>query len=274
MAGQLILGVILAALVSHTARLARSLSRSGALAAFMLGSVVFGLGGLRWAVLLLCFFITSSGLSSLFRRRKSGLEEKYAKGAQRDARQVFANGGISGLFVLAHLAWPQSWWPWLAFAGSLAAANADTWATEIGVLAGRKPRLITTMKPVEMGTSGGISLAGTLAALAGAVFIAVPAALLLPGGPVTWQAGSRLFLTILLSLGGLAGSLVDSLLGATWQGIYFCPACGKETEKHPLHGCGSTTRLLRGKTWVDNDLVNLACTFTGGVIGVMIGFLH
>ncbi|MEN4010663.1 MAG: DUF92 domain-containing protein [Bellilinea sp.] len=262
---QLLLGVGLAALISLAAYAARSLSRSGAVAAALLGSAVFGLGGLPWAGLLLGFFISSSLLSRLFRRRKAAVDEKFSKGSQRDAGQVAANGGIAGLLALLQAALPDSPLPWLAAAAALAAANADTWATELGVLSPVKPRLITTRKPVEMGTSGGITPLGTLAALVGALFIAAIAALLPPANVALPPFGVLLAVT----LAGLAGSLVDSLLGATVQAIYCCPRCGKETERHPQHTCGAQTRRLRGWSWLDNDWVNAFCTLSAGVLAVL-----
>jgi Raf kinase inhibitor-like YbhB/YbcL family protein len=149
----------------------------------------------------------------------------------------------------------------LAFAGTLAAVNADTWATELGVLSRRSPRLISTGKVVERGASGGISLAGLLAALGGAVMIAGLAVL-----PLTADTGSaaRAFIIgTVVALAGLAGSLVDSLLGSTLQVIYTCPTCAKETERHPTHTCGTTTVYQRGWRWLNNDWVNAACATAG-----------
>ena len=40
-----------------------------------------------------------------------------------------------------------------------------------------------------------------------------------------------------LDWAGLLGALFDSLLGATVQAIYYCPACEKETERHLIHLC-------------------------------------
>jgi uncharacterized protein (TIGR00297 family) len=256
-----ITGVFAAAVISLLAYRAGSLNKSGALAAAVLGSLVFGAGGLSWAVLLIAFFVSSSGLSKLFGRQKAAFNEKFAKGARRDAGQVLANGGIGGVFVLLHLAFPHALWPWLGFAGAMAAVNADTWATELGVLSRSTPRLISTGKPVERGTSGGITFEGTLAALAGSGLIAGLAVLLAPGASGRSPA---VFGIILLS--GLGGSLVDSLLGATFQAIYFCPACGKETEHHPLHLCGNATTLLRGRAWLGNDWVNIACALAGALL--------
>lgn len=264
---QLALGLVLAVLVAYAAYRARSLSRSGAWAATVVGTLVFGLGGLAWAILLLTFFISSSGLSRAFKKRKRGLNEKFSKGSQRDAGQVFGNGGLAAVFGGLSIFFPGEAWPWLAFAASLAAVNADTWATELGVLSPRSPRMITNLtKIVEKGTSGGISLFGTFASLAGAGLIGILAGALspLPGSPLNGFA-----LTLWVTLGGLAGSLADSFLGATIQAIYFCPTCQKETERHPEHSCGTATTLQRGLPWLDNDWVNFAC----GLAGVLFALL-
>lgn len=265
---QFLVGVLLAILVALAAYRLRTLSRSGAAAAGVLGVIFFGLGGWDWSVLLLAFFVSSSGLSRLAKKRKAVLDEKFSKGSQRDAWQVLANGGIAGVFVLLHLAFPGSAWPWAGCAGALAAANADTWATELGVLGRAAPRLITNGKRVERGTSGGVSLAGGAAALGGALLVGLCAAAFWPGGG--GNAVQTLARLAGLSAAGLAGSLVDSWLGASLQAIYTCPACRKETEKHPLHSCGTPTTLIRGLAWLDNDWVNTACTLAGGLLAVML----
>jgi uncharacterized protein (TIGR00297 family) len=243
---------------------AHSLDKSGAVAATLVGTVIFGIGGWQWAVLLLIFFITSSGLSRAFKKRKADLSEKFSKGHQRDAGQVFGNGGLATFFAALHGVYPESILPWIGFAASLAAVNADTWATELGVLNPNPPRLITNLgKCVEKGTSGGISLLGTVASLLGAAIIALPAVLLSPLSSLN----ASFFL--LITIAGLAGSFFDSLLGATVQAMYFCPTDQKETEKHPLHTCGTETVHIRGWKWLDNDWVNFAC----GAFGVMVAFL-
>ncbi len=169
------------------------------------------------------------------------MEEKFSKGHQRDAAQVLANGGIAGLCVLLGQAFPGALWPWLAFAGALAAANADTWATELGVLSKTPPRSIRTGRMVEPGDSGGVSWMGILAATGGSLLIALLAVLPWPGIPAEFGLATHGLVILLITLAGLGGSLVDSLLGATAQVIYTCPACGKETERHPLHRCGTQT---------------------------------
>lgn len=260
---QLLTGLLLALLIAFAAYRARSLSRSGAVGAALVGAVIFGIGGWQWAVLLLAFFITSTSLTRAFKKRKTGLSEKFSKGGQRDIGQVLGNGGLAALFAGLWYFFPGEAWVWAAFAGSLAAVNADTWATELGVLNPRPPRLVTNLsKVVEKGTSGGISLAGTLASLAGSGLIGL-LAVAFPPIPVSPYLG------ILIALAGLGGSLFDSLLGATTQAIYHCPACDKETERHPLHSCGAGTTLKRGWPWLDNDWVNFACGAFGALAALL-----
>ena len=257
---QIVYGFILAIIIAYLAHRAHSLNASGAFAATLVGTIVFGLGGLPWAILLLIFFITSSGLSRAYKKRKQDLDEKFSKGHERDAGQVFGNGGLATLFVLVHALYPESMIGWIGFAASLAAVNADTWATELGVLNPAPPRMITDLsKRVEKGTSGGISLFGTSASLLGGAVIALPAA---------WFAGDWTLFP-LIALAGLAGSLFDSLLGGTVQAMYFCPTDQKETEKHPLHTCGAQTIHIRGWKWLDNDWVNFACSAFGTFIALM-----
>ncbi len=256
---QLTLGFLLAAAIGLLAWRAGALNASGALAATLTGGLIFGLGGIPWAVLLLAFFVSSSALSKAFAASKAALSEKYAKGSQRDWGQVLANGSLGALLAIIHALFPGQAWPWAAFAGAMAAVNADTWATEMGVLSQMPPRLISTWRKVERGTSGGVTLLGSLASLAGAALIAL-AAVLFP------SQGGGLALLDFAILGGAAGSLFNSFLGATLQAIYYCPSCDKETERHPLHLCGSPTTLSHGWSWLNNDLVNFACSFLGALV--------
>jgi uncharacterized protein (TIGR00297 family) len=253
----LLIGFVLAGAIGYLAYRARSLSISGAWAAVLTGGLIFGLGGLPWALLLLTFFLSSSALSRLFSQRKQAVNEKFSKGSQRDWGQVFANGSLGALLAVAAGVWPGSGWPWFAFVGAMAAVNADTWATELGVLSPSEPRLISNGKRVERGTSGGITLLGSLSTLAGAALVGLIA--------VLFNSPAGLLAAL---LGGLAGSLFDSWLGATVQAIYYCPACEKETERFPRHTCGTQTRLMRGWSWLNNDCVNFACSLAGALVAL------
>lgn len=266
--------------IAYLAYRAEVLDRSGAFAAGVLGIIVFGLGGVSWALVLLTFFISASGISKLFQARKSALKGNFAKGSKRDAWQVSANGGVGGAIVLAfivlnHFIPDAGLLPalWLGYAASFAAANADTWATELGVLNPGQTVLATSFKQVLPGTSGGISLVGSLAAVTGSALVAGMA------GFCSWMGWVPVltiplwlqFLTITFS--GFLGSVVDSILGATIQVVYKCPACQKETEQHPIHACGTETIHKRGLPCLNNDWVNAACTFSGGIAGIVLGLL-
>jgi uncharacterized protein (TIGR00297 family) len=187
------------------------LTGRGAAAALAVGvATVWGFGW-RGFVLLLAFFVSSSLLS-----------EKTT----RNERQVIANGGVAALAALAG--------SWTAFAGALAAATADTWASEIGRRSRTPPRLITTGQPVPAGTDGGMTLLGTVGGVMGAAVVAGLSVLLPralgPGSHPGW-------LWAVITVAGGLGMVLDSLLGAT----------------------------LQGKTrWLDNDAVNLLATLAGG----------
>ncbi len=260
---QILIGFIAGALIAFLAWKAGSLSTSGAFAAAISGGLIFGIGGIPWAALLLTFFITSSALSKAFESRKSTLGEKFAKGSQRDWAQVLANDGLGTLITLIFILSGAESWTWIAYAGAMATVNADTWATELGILNPKPPRLITNGQIVEAGTSGGISLLGTLATLGGAALIGLVGAAFSLGADA-WT------LLLAATLGGVSGSLFDSLLGATVQAIYHCPSCHKETERYPTHSCGTQTAIIRGWGWLNNDLVNFLASAVGAGIAIVL----
>lgn len=218
-------------------------------AAAVIGIVTIAFGGWAAALVVFAFFIPAVLLSHAGRARKRALTD-IGKHDARDAWQVLANGGIATLCIAL---WPHGDVYACAFAGAYAAASADTWGTEIGTLARQLPRSILTFRPLATGLSGGITLAGTLAEVGGACVVALVAALI--------DIGS--FLPI--ALGGIAGALVDSLLGASAQALRWCPSCARACEIDP-HVCGAPTVLRRGFRWLGNDAVNLCATVTGALL--------
>lgn len=246
---QIALGAAFAAVIALGAYRAGALSAGGAAGAFVVGTVVFGAGGWPGAAVLFAFFLPATLLSRLGAKRKRALRE-LAKQGPRDAWQVLANGGVAALAAI--LAVHGGLHFTCAFAGAFAAAAADTWGTEIGTLSRRAPISALTLRPVAPGFSGGITLLGTLATLAGATCVALVARL----------AGVAPFLPV--AAGGVAGAVADSLLGASLQALRWCPSCARECETNP-HDCGTPTQLRRGLGWLENDGVNLAATLCGAV---------
>jgi uncharacterized protein (TIGR00297 family) len=251
------LGVVLGALVGWLGYQARALTASGAATAALIGVVIFSFGGLGAAILVMIFFISSSVLTRFKAKQKETFQLNFEKGGRRDLWQVLANGGIAAIFVMVH-AWSGSPIALIGFVGAMAVATADTWGTEIGVLSQRKPRSILTGQIVPRGTSGGVTLLGTSATILGGLAIGA-AGLLLLGD---WRV------IPLGMIGGVSGATIDSLLGARWQAMYFCPACAVETESRREHHCGKRTEYRRGWSWLNNDGVNLLATIVGAGVSV------
>lgn len=224
------------------------LTPGGLAAALAVGAAVaWGLGW-QGLVLLFAFFLSGSLLTQLAERRAP----------RRTARQVIANGGVAAVAALCGA--------WSVTAGALAAAAADTWATELGAFSPLAPRLITTGARVTRGASGGITALGTAGGVAGALVIAALAAWLRPRGvaPGSVYPGHTQTLLV-LTVAGVAGMLADSVLGATGQGKYECPACDARFERGSTV-CHEPVRLTKGWRWLDNDAVNLAATLVGAAV--------
>ena len=256
-AGRWLLAGLLGSIVAVLAYWRRALTRDGATAAAAVGAVVFARGGRPATATLLTFFVSSSWLSrwqQAAKRRRGVLVQ--AKGGQRDAWQVLANGGFASLWIAAG---PRR--GGAAFLGALATAAADTWATELGLLAPGPPRLVTSLRPVAAGTSGGITPEGLLASVGGATSVGVAWAL----------GGGRRRLAWTAVASGVVGALIDSILGATIQGLYRCPRCGEMAESARHAGCDAAAELVHGWRWVTNDVVNGLATLAGSVVGAGLG---
>ena len=219
------------------------LTRGGAAGALAVGAAVtWGLGW-RGLMLLLAFFISGSVLTQL----------AGGEGGQRNLRQVIANAGVAAAAAL--------WGRWSIAAAALAAATADTSATEIGAFSPTPPRLLTTGRQAPKGTSGAMSVLGTVGGVVGAWAIALLAWALEPRAIGKGAAG-------VIANAGVVGMLVDSLLGATVQGVYECPQCAARSERRDTV-CHQPVRLIRGWRWLDNDAVNFAATLAGAAVGAL-----
>lgn len=239
---QIAIGALLAAVVAITAYRAHKLTIDGAFGAFTIGAIVFGAMGWRGAIVLFAFFIPSALLS---------------RGAQarRNVWQVLANGGVAA--ICAYLSGRGLTPLAAAFSGAFAAASADTWGTEIGTRWGGTPVSILTFRRIALGRSGGITLIGTLATIFGAACVAIVAAAV---GLGSFQS---------VAIGGIAGALADSVLGAGFQALRWCSNCSCECETR-YHLCGTATTLQRGLEWMGNDAVNFAATLCGATVVLLL----
>lgn len=254
---QIVLGFAFAFIIALVSLRTRLLTPGGAAAQFVLGWLLLGLGGWQWTVPMLVFFLSSGLISRTAKRRRATLERHFAKTGSRDAWQVLANGGAGGLLVIlwSVTSWEESY---VGFLAAVAAAAADTWGTEIGVFSTANPLLITSFRSVEAGRSGAVSLLGTVSGFCGALLVVC-------SGLAWVHPALRASALLSAMVGGMAGTLVDSLLGATMQVQFVCPVCNKITEKR-LH-CETITSLHTGIPWIQNDLVNFLCTIAGTIAG-------
>ncbi|MED5019695.1 DUF92 domain-containing protein [Paenibacillus chibensis] len=263
-----LLGALFALIVAGGAYWKRSLTLSGAIAAWVMGTVYFGAGNVLWFGILLVFFLSSSLLSKFKQANKAELEKSYAKTGTRDAGQVFANGGAGMLLCILNAIWPHPGWVY-AFIGVMAAATADTWATEWGGLSRRPPRSVLTGKVVPPGTSGGVTLLGSTAAALGGLMIACFGWLFAAMAGMEGSSGGAFIMAGVI--GGLVGAFTDSFLGATVQVMHRCRVCGKEVEV--LSHCGQPTEPVRGWGWMNNDAVNFLSSCIGGIAAFALALL-
>lgn len=254
-------------LVAGAALRARAVAPSGAIAGTAVGSALLAVGGMPAYSLLMAFFLSSTVIGRLTRRGRpdSGIEEK---GDRRDSFQVLANCGTATASLVLY---PLFGTPGflVAFAAGFAAANADTWASEIGILNSTPPRHLFTWKEIPAGTSGGVSPLGTLAAVLGSTLISVLFVMVFARA----LPGSLTSIGALVLVGGVTGSLVDSALGAGLQAQYRCSQSGRTTERPKTAGVDNT--LIRGFRLMNNDAVNfLAASTAAGATGLVFTLLQ
>lgn len=254
--------------------------------AAFLGMFFFIIQPFFWLAMVI-FFISSSVLSKYKSQEKTSASLDFEKGAtKRDAMQVIANGIVPFIFVCGYgifdllpilmtdqIVTPQIGSPFfIGVFAAFAVHNADTWATEIGLLSNQMPRLVTNPKQrVKKGTSGGVTMDGWIASLIGAIVIAGIYFSASLTNPASSQDIYLVGLAIgVITLGGLLGSVIDSVEGATIQGIYYCEQCSKETESNPHPRCGSPTKLVRGSAKINNDIVNVSSAFLATILGTLV----
>ena len=251
--GQLMFGAAGAMAVALLSWRLRLLTPGGTCVQFLMGCVLFGIGGWPAALPIIVFFATASAATKFADTRRKVLTMEGRTSA-RDAVQVLANGGIASCLVLLSLVVrdPRIYY---AYVGAVAAAAADTLATEIGTVYGRRPRSITTFRPAAGGSSGAVTLAGFAGAFGGAAMVSLAS--------IPWGTGAAPMI-----VAGVGGCVLDSILGASVQARFECRVCGQDTES-VVH-CEETTKHRSGLRVLTNDGVNFVCTAVGAACASLI----
>jgi uncharacterized protein (TIGR00297 family) len=245
LAAAVALAVLLALLGHHW----RWLTQRGAIAAAAIGTLIFHSAGWLGGLMLASLFVSGSLLTY---HSSGGTLPGDQRRTGRGAAQVVANAGWAATgAALIRISPPLGW---ALVGGALAAAQADTWATEIGLRSGARPRMITTGRSVTPGTSGAVSAVGSVGGVLGA---GVLAAIAWTG--LTFSLGAWTF------VGGVVGFTADSLIGATIQTRWSCPSC-RATFERPGRHCGRLLAHDRGLRWVGNDMVNGLATGCGAFV--------
>ncbi|MGE4583997.1 MAG: DUF92 domain-containing protein [Sphaerochaeta sp.] len=253
--------VFIMVVVAVASYAAGQLTVGGSAAAFLVGlgsTWILGFGALAT---LLLFFIAAAFLGKLAKRIGFVDTMKiHRKGGKRDAMQVYANGLMALVGALLYAFNPSI--PFLVmFGAAVGEAASDTFAGEVGILSKTNPVSIITGRPMKPGLSGAVSALGFVAALVGALLIA-----LCVWGCFLPLTGKSAAYASVIGASSFFGCLIDSVLGATVQAHYYDEANDRLTE-HPSVN-GKALPLVRGIRWIDNDMVNLMSNVVSALLAL------
>ena len=193
------------------------------------------LTGLNWFLLLLIFYLMGGGFTRYGYAKEEKLGVAPSRGGVRGCKNVFSNSLVPLAMAVCYGIYGNDLFVY-AFVGSVATANGDTLASEIGETSSSRPRMITTLKETEPGVDGGVTLLGEGASLIGALIISILAALIGMTGSIGIAIGTA---------AGFLGTNFDSFLGAT----------------------------LQSRGTLSNNGVNLAATAFGAIAGGVLWYI-
>ena len=226
------------------------LSLSGFLSASLMAALITGLGGSFYLIPIIIFFISSTIISKL------GNSTKHKISINRSVSQVISNGGIPLLIcVINHFY--QHDILYFAFLASVAAANSDTWGTEIGKFSKVRPVDIISRVTLPKGESGGITNIGLLGSVIGSFIIGISGYLFI----------NSLKYVLLVSISGCLGAIFDSILGSTLQGRFISRDGLIISEEKK-----DNNYLITGTIFFNNDFVNLCCTLSAPIFFLLINY--
>ena len=252
----------------------RCASVGGAAALGIQVALIAAVAGWPWGIMPLTYVVAQIVLSRFRRAQKGALSD-----ASRRGQRITWQGAVSRLgwaALLTALPRTDSPWGYAALVGCVAASTADLASTQLGLLSAQHPRIITTWLPVRTGTPGAISLLGTLAAVGAAWLVGLLG--LLTQAVKSWSddlflAPIWLWLPAAALAGGMAGALVDSLLAATAQRVYYDPR-RQEITAYEADADGAPNEPVRGWVWLTDEAIDAVATVVGAAVtGVLVFWL-
>jgi uncharacterized protein (TIGR00297 family) len=196
----------------------RSVNFSGALGGWFLGAILILGAGWPLYVALLAFFVIGTACTKLGYRKKAEAGLAQEGGGRRGFSHAFSNVGVAAICAiavsrLARTADGAELLPLFMGIASLATAAADTTASEIGQLLGRRTFLPLTLRRVPPGTEGAVSVEGTIAGLAAGFAVAVAGV-----GAVDRMYGELVSfdwrIVAAITTSAFAGSYLESIAGS------------------------------------------------------------
>lgn len=259
-----LIGFALSLFIAGLAYLKKSLTLSGMIAALFFGTLIYMFGQfLVWSALI-AFFISSSLLTKL--HEKKDVEGINIDKKGRNYVQVISNALVATIFLIIYRLTTQNIFL-IASVVSIATSNADTWASEIGVLSKGKTFSILNFKIMEKGSSGAVSILGLIASMLGAFFIGVVfTTIYATFHDFEWV--TLLTYGMIITIGGFIGALLDSYLGLLVQAKYKGKQSGRifELKKIP----GEQAILISGITFITNDAVNFLSGLFSSIITIVL----
>lgn len=225
--------LIIAAVLSFFAVYKKWLTPMGAAAASLMAFVFYFTGGYK--------AFTAPGIFFIFGSLLSRLNENKKEKEGRNAKQVFANGLTGAVFMILYRLTEKDIYLITAIV-SFCISMADTASSEVGIYFKGLTYDILSIKKIAPGLSGGISLQGTLAGLAGAIFISAIA------GYIYRFPIPSIFL---IASAGFTGMLADSILGS-WLQIQYKTIDGVLSDDASVGA-----QKIKGAGWCTNDAVNI-----------------
>lgn len=263
---QYIVGLTLILTLGFVALKAKAIDKGGLIAGILVASIIFLGGGFGWLLTIIAFFISAAVLTKHRYEYKRMLGFAQDNSGKRGWPNIIANGSIPAALALLEFIAIAGGGHGVVFSavfvGSVAAATADTLATEVGLLSKAKPRNIIHLRhAVDHGTSGGVTILGELTIVVSSLMVGLLASLV---GVI--EGATSIVISISL-IGGISGATLDSILGATIQGVNKCAVCGTVTESHTHHD--KEAKRIRGVRFIDNNMVN----FLGIGFGAALSFI-
>ncbi len=228
-----VVGGVIVILLAWFVRSRNWLDQTGSLAALWIAAILWMSGG--WKALSAPVFLLVVGSVTGKLIRPNHASEK------RTAQQVFSNGLIGVVLYMLYGMTGQFHWLLLAWS-SFAISVCDTISSEVGVAVGGRTYNALTLRSMQPGLSGGISLAGTAGGLAALLLLVLFMGGILPVSPIQllWVLGT-----------GFIGMLVDSILGSKWQALWRQGEAWSEVSSDSPQEV-----LVKGLPWLDNHWVN------------------